>query len=121
MAAFIKRAKAPDHLKADIEQFYQSDTDTSSSRTEDIMQDMPYYLKVKIAKHLCCNILSAVRVFHGCGQYFLDALAVHLREGFFPPSQVCCDTLRWPGQNRQKMKSLAGKHARDRQNFRSIR
>ena len=45
--AFIKRAKAPESLKADIEQFYATDTDGDRNNTEDLMHDMPYYMKVR--------------------------------------------------------------------------
>ena len=80
--------QAPEALQLDIEQFYSSDTDGNQNRSDDLIEDMPYFIKVKIAKHLCRNILSAVVVFQGCGEYFLDALAVHLREGFFAPNQM---------------------------------
>ena len=75
-------------MQQDIEQFYSSDTDRDGGRSDDLLDNMPYYIKVKIAKHLCRNILQAVRVFTGCGEYFLDALAVHLREGFYAPNQA---------------------------------
>jgi hypothetical protein len=47
VAAFIARAKAPAHLKADIEQFYTSDTDVDRNRSDALLEEMPYNLKVK--------------------------------------------------------------------------
>ena len=86
--AFIEKARAPDDLSQDIKQFYASETSMDSSRTDDLLEHMPYYIRVKIAKHLCRSILAAVRVFSGCGDYFLDALAVHLKETFYAPNQL---------------------------------
>jgi hypothetical protein len=51
VAAFIARAKAPARLKADIEQFYATDTDVDQKRTDDLIEEMPYYMRVSIAMH----------------------------------------------------------------------
>ena len=52
------------------------------------MEGMPYYMKVKIAKHLCRDILKAVNILEGCSEYFMDAVAVHLKEVFYVHNQV---------------------------------
>jgi hypothetical protein len=46
--AFIKRVQAPKDLQHDIEQFYSSDNEKNQNRTDDLIDDMPYFIKVKM-------------------------------------------------------------------------
>ena len=51
----------PDDLRRDIEQYYASRANIDRYNDDNLLKEIPYYTRVKIAKHRCHDILRMVK------------------------------------------------------------
>jgi len=88
LSNFVKKAGLPDPLRNEIENFYRNESNGESAITQELYDGMSFYLRVRVSKELCRDILDSVTLFYGCTNSFLDGLTVLLSEKFVAPNQT---------------------------------